>query len=204
MRLASNRAERQYFDNLADVYALVIALEHLETAYIRDSIPVADYEAQCGKVIAQLKAAQDKVRENYPSLEKFLADFRMNCPAAAKRLKIGVPANIEYGGAVKGKDDKAGVYVAQAVQHFITTLDAIKLEMTATDELVPHLKELMDSLNKIPSIPPNHISKEMAKKWLLVLGEKRASDKLDAEQARQFAFDVENAYNEFHTFLKDH
>jgi ESCRT-I complex subunit VPS28 len=39
--------------------------------------------------------------------------------------------------------------VAETVQYFITAMDSLKLEMYAVDEVYPHLRDLMDSLNKV-------------------------------------------------------
>lgn len=38
-------------------------------------------------------------------------------------------------------------------------MDSLKLEMHAVDEVYPHLKDLMDSLNKISIVLPDHIAK---------------------------------------------
>jgi ESCRT-I complex subunit VPS28 len=39
LKLYSNSSERELYDNLADLYAIIISLEHLEKAYIRDCVP---------------------------------------------------------------------------------------------------------------------------------------------------------------------
>ena len=47
------------------------------------------------------------------------------------------------------------VLVAQATQNYITAMDALKLDMTAVDEIQPQLNDLFESLNKIPDLPPD-------------------------------------------------
>lgn len=38
IRLFNNSMERQRYENMADLYSLFIAMEHLEKAYVRDAI----------------------------------------------------------------------------------------------------------------------------------------------------------------------
>ena len=45
--------------------------------------------------------------------------------------------------------------MAQATQNYITAMDALKLDMTAVDEIQPQLQDLFESLNKIPDLPPD-------------------------------------------------
>lgn len=51
-----------------------------------------------------------------PDLEKFMKEYSLDCPAAAKRIKIGVPATVEFGDA--GSSKASGHYknVAEIVQ----------------------------------------------------------------------------------------
>ena len=74
----------------------------------------------------------------------------MDCPRARERLLVmGVPEPI------KSPDDanRVAVTVAEAVQHFITTMDAVKLEQRAVDELQPLLSDLWESLTRLPDLP---------------------------------------------------
>lgn len=38
LKLVDNSSEREYYDNLADLYSILIATEALERAYLRDSM----------------------------------------------------------------------------------------------------------------------------------------------------------------------
>ncbi|KAJ1498915.1 Vacuolar protein-sorting-associated protein 28 [Coelomomyces lativittatus] len=78
-------------------------------------------------------------------------------------------------------------------------MDSVKLGMVAVDQLHPLLSDLMSSLN---SIPREIKGKEKIKVWLIALNQKKASDGLDEEQARQFHFDLESAHTEFHRSLQ--
>jgi len=50
--------EREIYENCADLYAIIIATEHLERAYARDAITHKEYLSECNKLIAQFKLAE--------------------------------------------------------------------------------------------------------------------------------------------------
>jgi ESCRT-I complex subunit VPS28 len=56
--------------------------------------------------------------EVVPDLEKFMKEYNLNCPAAAKRIKIGVPATVEFGDGVSNEANghRTAKYVAETVQ----------------------------------------------------------------------------------------
>jgi ESCRT-I complex subunit VPS28 len=57
------------------------------------------------------------------------------------------------------------VLVAETVQNFITAMDAIKLEQRAVDELHPLISDLLNALNRVPGLPPDHISTTKLREW---------------------------------------
>lgn len=198
VKLSSSRAERFMYDNLGDLFAILVTTEHLETAYVRDAVPADEYARACTKLIAQYKAAKVGLKDTVPDIAKFMEDFDVQTPSAYKRLEIsGVPATVEYGGGDSGIGKPAELHVAAAVQHFITTMDSLKLEMVAVDDLHPSLIDLMDSLQKVSGFSNDHVSKVKVNHWLVVMNSMRASDELDPDQVRQLLFDLETAYNAF-------
>jgi ESCRT-I complex subunit VPS28 len=124
----------------------------------------------------------------------------MDCPRAVHRLlKMGVPE------PMKGSDENASgvaVTVAETVQHFITTMDAVKLDQRAVDELQPLLSDLMDSLTRLPETPDGFTANKLVEKWLLKLNALRAIDQIDEDDARQLYHDLDSAYAEFTRYLK--
>ena len=62
-----------------------------------------------------------------------------------------MPATIEHGkGEGSGSETgSSAVVVASTVQYFITAMDSLKLDMTATDEVYPLLSDIMQSLHKV-------------------------------------------------------
>eukprot|EP00033_Pygsuia_biforma_P000886 GCRY01001025.1.p1 GENE.GCRY01001025.1~~GCRY01001025.1.p1 ORF type:complete len:213 (+),score=32.65 GCRY01001025.1:143-781(+) len=205
VRLCNNRNERELYDNMADLFAIIATTERLERAYIKDSIPASEYTPACLKLIAQFKTARNLLEKEVPDVLEFMKTYGLHCPAAKTRLlDSGVPATIEHGGT---SDSSSAVnqaqHVAEAVQHFITAMDSLKLNMVATDQLRPCLEDLMDSLNKINTLPPDFDGRKNVLSWLQVLSKMRAHEELTEEQQRQMTFELDSAYASFYRFLQN-
>lgn len=199
--LHRDRKEKKLYENLSDLYSIILATEHMEKAYVRDSITNDEYTSACKKLIAQYKTQREMLGEQVPDIYGFMSRYNMDCAAAANRFKIGVPATIFHGGNQTGEEKKAELSVFHCVQHFITTMDSLKLDMKAVDELHPCMSDLMESLNKVGTLPSDHVSLEKVKHWLVTLNGMRASDELSDDQVRQMLMDLDQAYNAFHKFV---
>ena len=70
-------------------------------------------------------------------------------------------------------------------------------------QLLPNVRDLRDTMERMSSLPVDFAPKLKVKEWQEKLLSMRASDELDAEQARQMAFDLEHAYTEFSKHLHD-
>lgn len=57
MALCANRTTCR-IEKLADLYAILLTTEHLETAYVRDAVTAGDYAPACAKLIAQFKTVK--------------------------------------------------------------------------------------------------------------------------------------------------
>ena len=68
-----NAQDRQRFDEMADLYSIIVATEQLEQAFVRDAVNNKDYEKECNKLIAQFKTLRDSLSESVPHIEKFMA-----------------------------------------------------------------------------------------------------------------------------------
>jgi hypothetical protein len=75
--------------------------------------------------------------------------------------------------------------VAETVQHFITLMDSLKLNMVAADQLQPLLSDLCESLHKVRALPPDWEHRQKLHTWLQVMAKMKASDELQADQSRQ-------------------
>jgi len=198
--LYESSREREHLDEQANLYAIILATEHLERAYARDAISPKEYSTQCKKLISQFKLAERAVLRDNMSTETFMELYQMdNCPRAVERLlRMGVPEPL------KGGSDEAShaVTVAETVQHFITAMDAVKLEQRAVDELQPLLSDLMDVLTRVPDTPNDFDPNFKVQKWLRKLNTMRAVDEITDDDARQLYLDLDSAYTEFTRYLK--
>jgi ESCRT-I complex subunit VPS28 len=190
--------ERDIYDEQSNLFAIILATEHLERAYARDAISPKDYTVQCKKLISQFRLAE-RVLPDQMTADTFMALYQMDCPRATERLlKMGVPEPIKG----SSEDASHAVTVAETVQIFITTMDAIKLEQRAVDELQPLLSDLMDVLTRLPETPNEFEPNRKVQKWLQKLNAMRAIDEIDDEDARQLYHDLDAAYAEFNRYLK--
>ena len=136
-------------------------------AYVRDAVSAKEYEAACLNLIAKFKTLRSALRDNgVPDVEHFMSAYSMECPAAVQRLiHSGVPATIEHGQA-RNDAESAVASVAETVQHFITTMDGLKLNLSAVDQLFPYLTDLVAALHKVPQLPPDFEGKVKLKEWM--------------------------------------
>ncbi len=206
--LYENSREREIYDEQANLYAIIMATEHLERAYARDAVEPKEYTAQCKKLISQFKLAERVLRSSNNSkgsittVEEFMSRYQMDCPRAEERLlKMGIPEPMKGG---THDDVSHAVTVAETVQHFITTMDAIKLDQRAVDEIQPLLSDLNDVLLRIPDLPPNDdfVPLQKVSKWLQKLNSMRAVDEISDDDSRQLYHDLDSAYSEFTRYLK--
>lgn len=205
VELYRNSRERQLYDDQGTLYSIILATEHLERAYARDAITQQEYTTECNKLISQFrlaeKAALNHKAGGVDTTETFMKLYQMECPRATERLlNMGVPEPIRQ--APSSGAGAVAVTVAETVQHFITTMDAVKLEQRAVDELQPLLSDLMESLTRLPETPNEFEPNRKVQKWLQKLNAMRAVDEIDEEDSRQLYHDLDSAYAEFTRYLK--
>lgn len=205
VKLYASKRERERVDNSADLFAILKTTEKLERAYVRDAISAKDYEASCTKLLAQFRTLCTTLKGEVPDVAQFAREHNMVCPAALNRLiQSGMPATIEHGKAGSGTTSGSGsseVNVASTVQYFIGAMDALKLDMTAVDEVYPLLSDIMQSLHRVSKLPPEFSGKVKLKHWLSLLHSMPASKRLSPEEVRQLLFDLESSYNDFISIL---
>ncbi|MES1910554.1 MAG: hypothetical protein MHM6MM_003129 [Cercozoa sp. M6MM] len=201
--LHKSRQEREKYDKLADLYALLMAVEKLEQMYARGNVDAKEYEAQCFELIRQYKTMEVAIQQYVPDIHRFVAEHSLQVGSAINRLvNMGSPATVFHAGANSGADQKDQVNVAAAVQHFITAMDALKVGMFAVDQVLPELQALSSSLNAIGGLADDHACKAKLRDWLVQMNRMRAHDELSEEQVRQLDFDLNQAYESFTKFLK--
>ncbi|KAF2898038.1 hypothetical protein ILUMI_08134 [Ignelater luminosus] len=196
VKLYQNAREREKFDNLADLYAVINTLQQLEKAYIRDCVTPREYTGACSKLLVQYKAAFRQVKgDEFPTVDTFVRKYRLDCPAALERIKEDRPITI--------KDDKGNTSkcIADIVSLFITLMDKLRLNMRATDDLHPELRDLVDTMNRLSILPSEFDGKQKVTEWLNTLNSMQASDELSESQVRQLLFDLETSYAAFNKVL---
>ncbi len=138
------------------------------------------------------KSARDATREFVPSMPQFMQDYQLGAGGAGfARLEQGFP-NIE-----KNHNPKT---IAEAVQHFISLMDALRLNMAAIDQIQPLLSDLVEAVHKC-TLDASFQSGKI-EGWLKKLNAMSANDELDADAVRQLLFDLDQAYSAFHKALK--
>ncbi|KAJ8964318.1 hypothetical protein NQ317_018827 [Molorchus minor] len=148
VKLYHNAREREKYDNLADLYAVINTLQQLEKAYIRDCVTPKEYTGACSKLLVQYKAAFRQVNgDEFPTVDAFVKKYRLDCPAALERIKEDRPITI--------KDDKGNTSkcIADIVSLFITIMDKLRLDIRAMDDLHPELRDLVDTMNRLSILP---------------------------------------------------
>ncbi|TPX60499.1 hypothetical protein SpCBS45565_g07473 [Spizellomyces sp. 'palustris'] len=199
LRLYTTNKDREKYDNMADLYGILVVTEYLERAYIRDAISAQEYTPACLKLIAQYKTALNLVSDVVPDINAFIKGYKLSCPAATRRLlEVGVPATVEHA-SVEGSS--GAKHVAETVQVFITLMDSLKLNYVAVDQIHPQLSDLIQSLNKVSTLPGDYVGKIKIRDWLITLNKMKASDEITQDQVRQLLFDLESALTEFHRSL---
>lgn len=196
VKLYRHARERERYDNMADLYALISTLQHLEKAYIWDCITAKEYTAACSKYLVQYKVAFKQVQsDEFPTVDAFVRKFRLDCPAALERIREDRPITI--------KDDKGNInkFIADIVSLFITLMDKLRLDIKATDELHPDVRDLVDNIDRLSIVPDTWDGKERLSGWLATLTAMQASDELSEAQVRQLLFDLETSYASFSNLL---
>ena len=98
--------EREKYDTMADLYAVINTIQCLEKAYIKDAITPKEYTGACSKLLVQFKAAFKMVQsEEFPNVESFVNKYRLDCPAALERIREDRPITI--------KDDKGSLFMIE-------------------------------------------------------------------------------------------
>ncbi|KAK3710718.1 Vacuolar protein-sorting-associated protein 28 [Vermiconidia calcicola] len=221
VRLADNTAERDLYESLAEIYSIIVTLDALEKAYLRDSIKETEYTETCERLLRQYKnsLADETVASAFGDLEAFKAEWDLEVPRATERLRIGLPATtIEHTHAhlppgTPGPSRASSQYpttstpapsgahaIVSASENFITLFDAIRMNMLSKDTLHPILVEIIQSVNKVTD--RDFENKGKIVQWLITLNQMRAAEELSAEQAREVNFDLNAAYDGFKGVLE--
>ena len=197
VKLARNPREREQFDNLAELFAVLTTLQCLEKAYIKDSVSAKEYTSHCSKLLVQYKAAFKQVQGGeVPDVETFCRKYRLDCPAALERIREDRPITI--------KDDKGNTstLIAQTVAIFITCMNKLELGLKSKDELFTDVLDLSENLSTLSVLPSDFEGRIKVDKWLNVLKGMEVSDEISDAQVREMRFDLDSSLQSFNKALE--
>ena len=80
---------------------------------------------------------------------------------------------------------------------FIASVDLLALGTTAVDDILPYLRDLLNSLNKYPDMPENYEGTGKVKIWSEKLDQMKATDNLSEDDVRQLKLDLDSACQQF-------
>lgn len=223
VRLADTAAERDLIESLGEIYSIILTLDALEKAYLRDSIPENEYTETCDRLLRQYKnsLADESVERAFGDLERFKAEWDLEAPKATERLRIGLPATLSTdptSTAAAFPPSRASSQrnsnlphpapyaptpstgsnaqaIVTASENFITLFDALRLNMLSKDTLHPILAEIIQAVNKVTS--REFEDKGKIVQWLITLNQMRPAEELNEEQSRELQWDLGRAYEGF-------
>jgi len=204
MRLFSGATERQKYDGLSDLFVCILQTEHLERMFARGNVGREEYEKECNLLITRFKMTARSLQEagHITTAVAFMTEYGLDtrCTQAKNRLlKVGMPATM-LSMQTDGRD--SAVHVRDCTQDFITAMDQLRLNVVDVDEVQPTIASVVRSMNKLAGLPPDHAAKARMYRWQETLNTMRATDRLDEDQARQLAMDLESSYAEFNHWLE--
>ncbi|KAI0410020.1 ESCRT-1 complex, Vps28 subunit [Xylaria palmicola] len=207
VKLAETRAERDLQDSLAEIFSIIVTLDELERAFLKDAIPESDYTEICERSLKQYKSilADETVAKAFVGLGEFKAEWDLEVPRATERLKVGMPSTAvtaSTGSAPQptaATDSKSGQLILKATEDFITFLDALRLGLHAKDQLHPLLTDIIQSANKVTDRDFDNRGKII--QWLITLNQMKVTEELSEQQARELELDINSAYVGFKNAL---
>ncbi|EEU48162.1 uncharacterized protein NECHADRAFT_75461 [Fusarium vanettenii 77-13-4] len=207
VKLTNTRAERDLQESLAELFSIIVTLDELEKAFLKDAIPEAEYTEICERSLRQYKAllADETIANEFQGLEEFKAKWDLEAPRATERIRVGMPSTtIDASSsapalAPTAANNTSGVLILEATQEFITFLDAVKLGLLSKDQLHPLLSDVIQSVNRVTDKDFENRGKIV--QWLITLNQMKATDELSEHQARELELDIQQAYQGFRRTL---
>ncbi|KAK1767021.1 ESCRT-1 complex, Vps28 subunit [Phialemonium atrogriseum] len=204
VKLADTRAERDLQDSLAEIFSILVTLDELEKAFLKDAIPESDYTEICDRSLKQYKSilADETVSRAFVGLEEFKAEWDLEVPRATERIRVGMPSTAMTASsapAPAAAGGTSGTLILEATQDFITFLDALRLGLLAKDQLHPLLTDVIQSVNKVTD--RDFESRGKIVQWLITLNQMKATEELSETQARELELDINSAYQGFKATL---
>ncbi|KAI9172229.1 Vacuolar protein sorting-associated protein [Paramyrothecium foliicola] len=209
VKLTNTRAERDLQDSLAELFSIIVTLDELEKAFLKDAVPESDYIEICERSLRQYKAllADDTIANAFQSLEEFKAKWDLEVPRATERIRVGIPSTtVTVSGPAPtnpppgNASNASGLLILEATQEFITFLDAVKLGLLSKDQLHPLLSDVIQSVHRVTDKDFENRGKIV--QWLITLNQMTATEELSEQKARELELDIQQAYQGFRRTLE--
>lgn len=221
VQLIQTRQDRELYEGLSEIFSILSSLEHIEKAYIKDTIKDEEYTPIVSRLLAQYNSLLkiESVHQSFGNLNDFTKKYWLNCPNAIRRIEVGIPATVEHNtssmthnsGSSTGLDNQYNnnnnssatnsKAIAETTGSFITIMDAIKLNYKAKDQLHPLLSDLVQNINKVFTNGREFANRGKLVEWLIKLNKLNIYEELDDLESRQLSFDLDTAYKEFYSTL---
>nr|CCC95651.1 unnamed protein product [Trypanosoma congolense IL3000] len=198
--------ERQHVEYLADLFAIILAVEKVEKAMLRDIISQEQYTTARNRLLEKYKSTVTYIEESrnpfYTTIESFWDNYGSRCPAARTRIQKAFDNTLQQ----EAQESDGGNIVnprlvLECGQHFITLMDSLKLQQTAVDQLYTLLADLLRCLQRL-NLTHQDFFQRLAS-WKEKFDSMNASDELDDRDTREFAFVLECGYQAFHAYLTE-
>jgi ESCRT-I complex subunit VPS28 len=82
VKLATTSSERELYESLAEVYSIIVTLDTIEKAYLKDSINEAEYTETCRRLLMQYKStlSDTTVSNAFKDVDSFMQEWDVCMP----------------------------------------------------------------------------------------------------------------------------
>lgn len=86
VKLSTSSAERDLYESLAEIYSILVTLDALEKAYLKDSIIEVEYTEICSRLLNQYKSnlVDETVSKAFGDLELFKRTWSVSDSSSRK------------------------------------------------------------------------------------------------------------------------
>ncbi|EPE03445.1 vacuolar protein sorting-associated protein [Ophiostoma piceae UAMH 11346] len=104
VKLTETRAERDLQESLAEIFSIIVTIDELEKAFLKDAISEADYTEICERSLKQYNSIlkDETVAAAYGSLDDFKQEWELEVPRATERIRAGMPSTALVAGSGGG------------------------------------------------------------------------------------------------------
>ena len=86
-------------------------------------------------------------------------------------------------------------------QKMIGSLDLLELNICEVDQVAPAIIDIQAALNAYPNLPSNNECKVKINRWVEMLKQKNAADRLNDDEIRQLKYDLDSSFMSFKQIL---